>query len=94
VGDEFPRLAGVPVEADRLEPVRGLPKQGLVVAGGTVRSERASSNTLFPLLSHDPGPPEPLAAMDAASRGGVRSQSAAPRASLAESRARCRVAAK
>src|SRR5439155_7881380 len=51
-------------------------------------SRRASSNTLFPFLSHDPGQPEALAAMDAAPRGGVRSQSAAPRASLAESRAR------
>src|SRR6266571_3143112 len=51
-------------------------------------SRRVSSHALFPFLSHDPGQPEALAAMDAAPRGGVRSQSAAPRAPLAESRAR------
>src|SRR5713101_4432034 len=51
-------------------------------------SRRVSPDAFFPFLGHDPGQPEALAAMDAAPRGGVRSQSAASRASLAESRAR------
>jgi len=74
------------------ETVRDLRPEAERATGSPPAVSRAdrgvSLSAFFSFSSHDPGQPEAFAAMDAVSRGGVRAQSAASRASLAESRAR------